>query len=94
MHQSWMFSIQCSKVRNHFSGTNAISPERAATSERADVPVEPRLSEQWFLRYPKTHEALEAVRDGLVQFFPKRWEKVYGHWMENIQDWCISRQLW
>jgi valyl-tRNA synthetase len=63
-------------------------------SERADVPVEPRLSEQWFLRYPKTREALEAVRDGLVQFFPKRWEKVYGHWMENIQDWCISRQLW
>jgi len=63
-------------------------------SERADVPVEPRLSEQWFLRYPKTAEAAAAVRDGLIRFFPQRWEKVYGHWMENIQDWCISRQLW
>ena len=63
-------------------------------SERADVPVEPRLSEQWFLRYPKAIEARAAVRDGLVRFFPSRWEKVYDHWLENIQDWCISRQLW
>ena len=63
-------------------------------SERADVPVEPRLSEQWFLRYPKTVEARDAVRNGLIRFFPKRWEKVYDHWLENIQDWCISRQLW
>jgi len=63
-------------------------------SERADVPVEPRLSEQWFLKYPKTIEARDAVRDGLIRFFPKRWEKVYDHWLENIQDWCISRQLW
>ncbi|MFA7345039.1 MAG: valine--tRNA ligase [Terrimicrobiaceae bacterium] len=63
-------------------------------SERADVPVEPRLSEQWFLKYPKTAEARAAVRDGLIRFFPDRWEKVYDHWLENIQDWCISRQLW
>jgi valyl-tRNA synthetase len=63
-------------------------------SERADVPVEPRLSEQWFLKYPKTVEAREAVRKGLIRFFPSRWEKVYDHWLENIQDWCISRQLW
>ncbi len=63
-------------------------------SERADVPVEPRLSEQWFLRYPKTIEARDAVRNGLIRFFPSRWEKVYDHWLENIQDWCISRQLW
>ena len=63
-------------------------------SERADVPVEPRLSEQWFLKYPKTNEARDAVRNGLIRFFPKRWEKVYDHWLENIQDWCISRQLW
>ena len=63
-------------------------------SERADVPVEPRLSEQWFLRYPKTAEAREAVRSGHIKFFPARWEKVYDHWLENIQDWCISRQLW
>jgi len=63
-------------------------------SERADVPVEPRLSEQWFLKYPKTVEARAAVKDGLIRFFPERWEKVYDHWLENIQDWCISRQLW
>jgi valyl-tRNA synthetase len=63
-------------------------------SERADVPIEPRLSEQWFLRYPQTEAARAAVRDGLIQFFPKRWEKVYDHWLANIQDWCISRQLW
>ena len=63
-------------------------------SERADVPVESRLSEQWFLKYPKTSEALDAVRNGLIRFFPDRWEKVYDHWLGNIQDWCISRQLW
>ncbi len=63
-------------------------------SERADVPIEPRLSEQWFLRYPKTAEARAAVRQRLIRFFPDRWEKVYDHWLENIQDWCISRQLW
>ncbi len=63
-------------------------------SERADVPIEPRLSEQWFLKYPRTAEARAAVRDGLIRFFPSRWEKVYDHWLENIQDWCISRQLW
>ena len=63
-------------------------------SERADVPVEPRLSEQWFLKYPKTVEARDAVRNRLIRFFPDRWEKVYDHWLENIQDWCISRQLW
>jgi valyl-tRNA synthetase len=63
-------------------------------SERADVPIEPRLSEQWFLKYPKTDEARAAVRERLIRFFPERWEKVYDHWLENIQDWCISRQLW
>jgi valyl-tRNA synthetase len=63
-------------------------------SERAGVPIEPRLSEQWFLRYPKTKEALRVVRDYLIRFFPAHWEKVYAQWLENIQDWCISRQVW
>src|SRR5256886_753604 len=63
-------------------------------SDRSDVPIEPRLSEQWFLRYPKTKEALAVVRDHLIRFFPVHWEKVYGQWLENIQDWCISRQVW
>ena len=63
-------------------------------SERAGVPIEPRLSEQWFLRYPKTEEALKVVREHLIRFFPAHWEKVYVQWLENIQDWCISRQVW
>ncbi len=63
-------------------------------SERADVPIEPRLSEQWFVKYPKVPEALRAVETGMVKFHPERWNKVYAHWLNNIQDWCISRQLW
>ncbi|MCF7668586.1 MAG: valine--tRNA ligase [Verrucomicrobia bacterium] len=63
-------------------------------SERADVPVEPRLSEQWFLKYPSQDKARQAVVNGDIRFYPDRWAKVFNHWMENIQDWCISRQLW
>ncbi len=72
-------------------------------SERADVPIEPRLSEQWFLKYPSVEEAKACViqpgaqpRPGTEQmrFHPERWAKVYDHWMSGIQDWCISRQLW
>ncbi|MEI8340644.1 MAG: class I tRNA ligase family protein, partial [Verrucomicrobiota bacterium] len=104
-------------------------------SERADVPIEPRLSEQWFLKYPSVEKARNAVLapgsigvapvgDGVpaitnlsdgpaspevrcsgspvlpgaggapMRFFPERWAKVYDHWMDGIQDWCISRQLW
>ena len=63
-------------------------------SERADVPIEPRLTWQWWLRYPRVEEAKAAVRDGHIHFHPERWSKVYLHWLENIQDWCISRQLW
>jgi valyl-tRNA synthetase len=63
-------------------------------SDRSGVPIEPCLSEQWFLRYPKTKEALAVVRDHLIRFFPVHWEKVYAQWLENIRDWCISRQVW
>src|SRR5438034_7331539 len=63
-------------------------------SDRSDVPIEPRITEQWFLRYPKTKEALAVVRDHLIRFFPAHWEKVYARWLENIRDWCISRQVW
>jgi valyl-tRNA synthetase len=99
-------------------------------SERADVPIEPRLSEQWFLKYPsvdKSRACVEQAEAGLavpseprggggavagraapppprrggdtapyqkMRFHPQRWAKVYDHWMGNIQDWCISRQLW
>ncbi|MGE9267908.1 MAG: class I tRNA ligase family protein, partial [Verrucomicrobiales bacterium] len=63
-------------------------------SERADVPIEPRISMQWFLKYPAVDEATQAVASGDIAYRPTRWAKTYAHWMENIQDWCISRQLW
>ncbi len=63
-------------------------------SERGDVPVEPRLSEQWFLRYPRIEEAKAVVQSGLIKFHPDRWTKTYLHWLDKIQDWCISRQIW
>ena len=63
-------------------------------SERADVPIEPRISMQWFLKYPCVKEATDAVANDEITFRPERWKKTYLHWMENIQDWCISRQLW
>ena len=62
---------------------------------RCGTVVEPRLSEQWFVRMvPLAEPALAASRDGTVRFTPPHWQRVYEHWMENIQDWCISRQLW
>ncbi|MGD1019512.1 MAG: valine--tRNA ligase [Verrucomicrobiia bacterium] len=63
-------------------------------SERTNVPIEPYLSEQWFLKYPQVPRSTEAVEKGEIKFYPERWEKTYAHWMGNIRDWCISRQLW
>ena len=63
-------------------------------SERADVPIEPRISMQWFLRYPKTEETAEAVEKGEISYRPARWAKTHATWMDGIQDWCVSRQLW
>jgi valyl-tRNA synthetase len=89
-------------------------------SQRADVPIEPRLSEQWFLKYPAVEQSKACVEQepgsaGVspssskpisqnaaetaalpekMHFHPQRWAKVYDHWLTNIQDWCISRQLW
>jgi valyl-tRNA synthetase len=62
---------------------------------RCDTVVEPRLSDQWFVKMkPLAEPALQASRDGRVRFTPDRWTKVYEYWLENIRDWCISRQLW
>jgi valyl-tRNA synthetase len=63
-------------------------------SERGGVPIEPRISMQWFLKYPCVQQAADAVAHGEIKFRPERWAKTYAHWMENLQDWCISRQLW
>ena len=62
---------------------------------RCDTVTEPRLSLQWFVRMkPLAAPAIEAVRNGKIVFYPERWTKVYLEWMENIRDWCISRQIW
>ncbi|HET7462652.1 MAG TPA: valine--tRNA ligase [Longimicrobium sp.] len=62
---------------------------------RCDTVVEPRLSDQWFVRMaPLGAPALQAWRDGQVRFHPERFGRIYEHWLENIRDWCISRQLW
>ena len=63
-------------------------------SERADVPIEPMISEQWFMKYPSVEQSREAVVNGEIKFYPERWTKVYDHWLVHIKDWCISRQLW
>ncbi len=63
-------------------------------SERAGVPIEPRLSEQWFLKYPSVQASQDVVAQGEMKFYPDRWAKVYDHWMGGLQDWCISRQVW
>ena len=62
---------------------------------RCDTIVEPRISEQWFVSMkPLAGPAIEAVRNGSCRFVPERFDKIYFHWMEDIKDWCISRQLW
>jgi valyl-tRNA synthetase len=74
-------------------------------SERGAVPIEPYLSEQWFMKMSAeggsassgddlVTPAIDVVKQGKVKFYPAHWEKTYFHWMENISDWCISRQLW
>lgn len=66
-----------------------------AISDRTKAVIEPYLSEQWFVSMKKlAGPALEVVRSGKIRFYPDRFTKVYYHWMENIRDWCISRQLW
>ena len=65
------------------------------THDRCRTIVEPMLSEQWFVKMePLARPAIEAVKSGKLRFHPEHWSKTYLHWMENIRDWCISRQLW
>ena len=64
-------------------------------SERGNVPIEFYMSEQWYLKMDALAKpALDAVNSGKIKFHPAHWTKTYNHWMENIKDWCISRQLW
>ncbi|HPO66800.1 MAG TPA: valine--tRNA ligase [Paludibacteraceae bacterium] len=64
-------------------------------SERTDVPIEPKLSTQWFLKMKEMAKpALEAVINDEIKLYPPKFKNTYRHWMENVKDWCISRQLW
>ncbi len=74
-----------------------IEPHQHAVGHcyRCNTIVEPYLSKQWFVKMaPLAKPAAEAVRKGKIKFYPNRWKKVYLNWMDNIQDWCISRQIW
>jgi len=63
--------------------------------ERCDTAVEPLISTQWFVKmHPLAEPAIQAVKQGKIRFIPERWAKLYFEWLENIRDWCISRQLW
>lgn len=75
------------KVEDHIN--------KVGFSERTDVPIEPRLSLQWFVSMKELSEpALENVMNGNIKFHPDNMKNTYRHWMDNIKDWCISRQLW
>ena len=64
-------------------------------SDRSKSPIEPLVSEQWFVKMEElAAPAIEAVKTGALRFHPERWSKVYLQWLENVRDWCISRQLW
>ncbi len=66
-----------------------------AKCERCKTTIEPRISDQWFVSMKKiTEEAIKVVKEGKVKFVPKKYEKAYFNWTENIRDWCISRQIW
>lgn len=64
-------------------------------SDRSNVPIEPKLSLQWFVKMRDLAKpAADAAREGKINFYPESWKKTYLYWLDNIQDWCISRQLW
>jgi valyl-tRNA synthetase len=70
-------------------------PVPVALCYRCGTEIEPYLSEQWFVKMkPLAEPAIQAVKTGKLRFYPERWTKTYMYWMENIRDWCISRQLW
>jgi valyl-tRNA synthetase len=71
------------------------NPNKIGYSERTDAVIEPKLSMQWFLKMEELSKpALNAVLDGDIKIYPEKFVNTYRHWMENVRDWCISRQLW
>ena len=89
-----------SKIAHELHNTGYLIKEedhinKIGFSERTDAVIEPRLSLQWFCAMEKISKpALDNVMNNTVQFHPEKFKNTYKHWMENIRDWCISRQLW
>ena len=82
------------EAKNHLAKTEDYS-SNVGFSERTDAVIEPRLSLQWFLKMDSiTKPALKAVMEDTVQLIPSKFKNTYDHWMSNVHDWCISRQLW
>ncbi|OGU56991.1 MAG: valine--tRNA ligase [Ignavibacteria bacterium RBG_13_36_8] len=88
------------KVIERFEGLGLLDriedyTNKVGYSQRGNVAIEPYLSEQWFMKMDElVKPALKVVQEGKVKFHPSHWSKTYEHWMTNIRDWCISRQLW
>ena len=75
----------------------SVEPHRHSVGHcsRSDVVIEPLLSNQWFVKVgPLVGPAMDVIKDGTSRFLPERWQKNYFHWMENLHDWCVSRQVW
>ena len=86
--------IEDLKASGHFEKEEPYS-NQVGFSERTDAVIEPRLSMQWWCKMPElANPALEAVMNNSIEFHPDKFKNLYRHWMENIRDWCISRQLW
>lgn len=93
------FEVRKRIVRDLEEAGNLVKIEdyvnKVGYSERTDEVIEPKLSLQWFLRMPELAKpALDVVMDDTINFVPKKFKNTYRHWMENVRDWCISRQLW
>ncbi|MCF8228883.1 MAG: valine--tRNA ligase [Bacteroidales bacterium] len=93
------FDVREKIVRDLEEGEYLVKMEdyvnKVGFSERTDVVIEPKLSLQWFLRMPELAKpALEVVMNDTINFVPRKFKNTYRHWMENVRDWCISRQLW
>lgn len=87
--------IICMLSYNNFLLRTRDHEHNVGKCQRCGTTIEPLLSEQWFVKMePLAKEAIAAVKDGRIKFVPDRWEKNYLGWMENIRDWCISRQIW
>ncbi|MCR4676784.1 MAG: valine--tRNA ligase [Sphaerochaetaceae bacterium] len=89
------FMVADELLKQGYLGTVQDYDHEVGHCYRCNTTVEPYMSEQWFVKMrPLADKALKAWKDGRLEFHPKRWENTYSSWLENIRDWCISRQLW